>query len=139
MKFFLTGFAIGVLLLFVLISLGAGSKVQQPISFNHKKHVAQGLDCDHCHPYFKEHTFSGLPTVSTCLECHKEPLTQNPEEEKIRKYLQAEKRRSPGSVCISNLIMSSFPIGAMSSWERFRARPAMEISLNVRCHRLVHG
>ena len=94
MKFFLAGFAIGVLLLFVLISLGAGSKVQQPISFNHKKHVAQGLDCDHCHPYFKEHLFSGLPTVSTCLECHEEPVTQNLEEEKIRKYHQQKKEIS---------------------------------------------
>jgi len=88
MKFFLTGFAIGVLLLFVVIGLGAGSKAQQPISFNHKKHVAQGLDCDHCHRFYKTQTFAGMPDLSICLECHQEPVTKSPEEEKIRKLLK---------------------------------------------------
>jgi hypothetical protein len=27
-----------------------------------------------------------MPTLATCLECHKEALTKNPEEEKIRQF-----------------------------------------------------
>ncbi len=86
MKFFLIGLAIGVVLLFLFISLGQGSRGDQPISFNHKKHHEQGVECDTCHPFFKTQTFSGMPKIATCLECPKEPITQSPEEEKIRQF-----------------------------------------------------
>jgi len=86
MKFFLLGLAAGFILLFLFISLGFGSKTGQPIPFNHKKHLAQGLECDSCHPYFKTQTFAGMPDIATCLECHKEPITKSPEEEKIRQF-----------------------------------------------------
>ena len=86
MKSFLIGLVAGVLLLFVLISLGVGSKTEQPISFNHKKHLEQGLECDACHRFYKTEAFSGLPGLNTCIECHKEPVTKSPEEEKIRQF-----------------------------------------------------
>jgi hypothetical protein len=86
MKFFLIGLAIGVFLWVFLISFGLGSKSEQPISFNHKKHLEQGLECDTCHRFYKTQTFSGLPNLNTCLECHKEPITKSPEEEKIRQF-----------------------------------------------------
>jgi hypothetical protein len=86
MKFFLLGLAIGVFLLFLFISFGLGSKAEQPILFNHKKHLEQGLDCDACHRFFKTQTFSGLPDLNACLECHKEPITKTAEEEKIRPF-----------------------------------------------------
>jgi menaquinone reductase, multiheme cytochrome c subunit len=91
LKPFLIGLAIGVLLLFLLISFGLGSKAEQPVSFNHKKHVEQGLGCDACHRFFKTQTFSGMPDLNICLECHKEPVTKNPEEEKIRQSSQKGK------------------------------------------------
>ena len=86
MKFLFSGLAIGVLLISLLIGLSEGLKTDQPISFNHKKHLDQGVDCFTCHPYPKEQSFSGMPTLTTCMECHKEPLTKNPEEEKIRQF-----------------------------------------------------
>ena len=82
MKPFLIGLGIGILLLLILF--GFGSKAEQPLSFNHKKHLEQGIECITCHSYFKDQTFSGMPNVAVCLECHKDPLSQNPEEEKIR-------------------------------------------------------
>jgi menaquinone reductase, multiheme cytochrome c subunit len=94
MKFFLIGLAIGVFLLFLFIGFGQGSKADQPISFNHKKHLDQGLACDTCHPFFKTQTFSGMPKIATCLECHKEPITKSPEEEKIRQF-ERQKREIP--------------------------------------------
>jgi hypothetical protein len=84
MKFFLLGFAVGVLILFLFITYSGGSRSEQPIAFNHKKHVDQGLDCDTCHRYYKMQTFPGMPDLSICLECHKERITQSPQEEKIR-------------------------------------------------------
>ena len=86
MKFFLLGVAAGFFLLFLFFSSVFGSKTEQPISFNHKKHVEQGLECDSCHPYFKTQTFSGMPSIATCMECHKEAITKSPEEEKIRQF-----------------------------------------------------
>jgi hypothetical protein len=84
MRFFLLGIAIGILFLFFWINLGTGSKAEQPISFNHQKHLEQGTECNTCHAYYNDETFSGMPKVAVCLECHKDPITQNPEEEKIR-------------------------------------------------------
>ncbi len=91
MKPFLIGLAIGVFLLFLFISFSLGSKGEQPITFNHKKHVEQGLGCDACHRFFKTQTFSGMPDLNTCLECHKEPVTKTSEEEKIRQFQQKGK------------------------------------------------
>jgi hypothetical protein len=86
MKPFLIGLAIGFILIALFISLGFGSRKEQPISFNHKEHLEQGLECDTCHRFYKTQTFSGIPHLNTCLECHKEPVTQSPEEEKIRQF-----------------------------------------------------
>ena len=89
-KFLLIGLAAGVLFLLLLVSFGIGSKSGQPIHFNHKKHLGQGLECDACHRYFKTQNFSGTPDISICMECHKEAITKNPGEEKIRQF--AKKR-----------------------------------------------
>jgi len=86
MKSFLIGLAIGTLFLLLLINLGSSFRSEQPLSFNHKKHNEQGIECTTCHAHFKEQTFSGMPTLSVCLECHKDPLSQHPDEEKIRQY-----------------------------------------------------
>jgi hypothetical protein len=94
MKFFLIGLATGVFLLFLFISFGIGSKSEQPISFNHKKHLEQGLECSACHRFFKTQTFSGMPDLNTCLECHKEPITKGEEEEKIRQFQQKKEEIS---------------------------------------------
>jgi len=86
MRLFLLGLAIGLCLLLLFFSLGIGGRTGQPISFNHKRHQEQGIECLTCHPHYKDQTFSGMPTLSTCLECHKDPLTQSTEEEKIRQF-----------------------------------------------------
>ena len=88
MKPFFIGLGIGIILLLFLIGLGLGSKTDQPILFNHKKHLAQGMECNSCHRYFKTQNFSGMPSISICLECHKDPVTESKEEKKIRQFHQ---------------------------------------------------
>ncbi len=63
-----------------------GKGIKQPIRFNHKSHKEQGLECNTCHQYVEEQTFAGLPKIEVCLECHEEPISDSPEEEKIRSF-----------------------------------------------------
>jgi len=84
MKSFLIGLVIGIFFLSALLSFGLSFRAGQPIPFNHKKHQEQGTECITCHSHFKEQTFSSMPKVEVCLECHKDPITQNLDEEKIR-------------------------------------------------------
>jgi hypothetical protein len=86
MKPFLIGLAIGTIILLILINFGSGFRSEQPITFNHKKHQAQGVECATCHSHFKEQSFSGMPKISICMECHKESITKHPDEEKIRQF-----------------------------------------------------
>jgi len=58
----------------------------QPIAFNHKAHVSQGLDCTICHLYVREQAFATLPTIEICLMCHSAKVTDSPEEAKIREF-----------------------------------------------------
>jgi len=90
---FLFGFLAGVLLLlFIHLTPNSKAKANQPISFNHKKHTEQGIECISCHPHFKTQTFSGLPDIGVCIECHKDPLTASKEEEKVRIFYQQKKK-----------------------------------------------
>jgi hypothetical protein len=68
------------------IPVGSGP---QPIAFNHQKHLAMGLECSTCHTLVTTKAVAGPPSVETCMGCHAQPLTDNPEEEIIRKTAAA--------------------------------------------------
>ncbi len=66
--------------------------VIQPIAFNHQKHTeALEIECRVCHELYESGSHAGLPTLATCLGCHEEPLTESPEEQKIRDLARAGK------------------------------------------------
>ncbi len=88
--------------------------------------MEQGLECDTCHRYYKTETFSGMPDIAVCLECHKEPVTQSPEEEKIRQFAKKGEADSLEANLPASLIMSSILIDAMSFLERWSVRPVTE-------------
>jgi len=75
--------------LVALIAAGAGVAarrpvVRQPIRFDHAKHIAAGSDCNSCHDGVDDQSFAGLPTLDTCLQCHDQPMSKDPEEKKVR-------------------------------------------------------
>lgn len=86
MRFFLIGLVIGFFLILIFLKLSFPSRLNQPLLFNHKIHKKAGIGCIQCHPFYREQRFSGMPNVILCIECHKDPITQNPEEEKIREF-----------------------------------------------------
>lgn len=59
------------------------ASIEQPIAFNHRLH-AEAVECETCHEYVRSSAHSGLPGLSTCLQCHEEPQTDKAEEKKVR-------------------------------------------------------
>ena len=43
----------------------------QPLQFNHKLHLEQVDDsCKSCHYLREDGSFSGIPSIQSCMECH---------------------------------------------------------------------
>jgi hypothetical protein len=62
--------------------------VDQPIEFNHKKHVKDlDLACTTCHAFYEKESFSGLPGADVCASCHAEAQGKSEEEAKLVKLL----------------------------------------------------
>ncbi|MDP2956482.1 MAG: cytochrome c3 family protein [Longimicrobiales bacterium] len=72
---------------FFLRSRGA---VEQPIAFNHSKHVQDlGLVCTTCHLYAETGTRATIPNIEVCQMCHAQPLTESPEEAVLVEHIQS--------------------------------------------------
>jgi hypothetical protein len=68
------------------------AKKEQPINFNHKLHVEEMGECEACHYFREDGSFSGVPKLATCLDCHEEQLGSHPEEAKlITEYVEPGK------------------------------------------------
>jgi len=47
--------------------------LDQPVPFSHEHHVGGlGIDCRYCHPEVERSSFAGIPSTSTCMNCHKQ-------------------------------------------------------------------
>lgn len=45
--------------------------IPQPAPFSHQHHVSGlGIDCRYCHSTVEREAFAGMPTTSTCMNCH---------------------------------------------------------------------
>ena len=79
----------GFVLFFVLggasfVGLQHAATPQQPIAFNHAKHVSNGVACTDCHSGVETQAKATLPSVDVCISCHQVALTNSAEEERIR-------------------------------------------------------
>jgi len=62
-------------------------KTYQPIKYNHRLHVIENeMECTDCHQGAKSSKLATLPSITVCLDCHDEALTDSKEEEKIRTF-----------------------------------------------------
>lgn len=81
----LAGFFVFLILGYVTFGSILSRNIQsQPILYNHSIHIENGMTCQDCHTGSREQVQATLPTLDTCISCHEEALTENPEEEKIR-------------------------------------------------------
>lgn len=65
-----------------------GSTIDQPIKYNHSKHVEEiGLECIQCHQHYETDSAAGLPVLEDCTECHSELLGESEEEKKLLQFV----------------------------------------------------
>ena len=81
--FFIIGLAVSLLIGWVVFPKLLYSQKQQPIDFSHSIHVDAVGDCGSCHYFRDDGSFSGIPALSNCMECHEEAQGENPEEVKL--------------------------------------------------------
>lgn len=87
-------FAMGALLILKGSAIaGAGIAPTQPIPFNHETHVGKRqISCVFCHPYAAEGPHAGIPSLSTCADCHRVVWPSHPD---VIKVMQAYQNREP--------------------------------------------
>ncbi len=94
--FFIVAFVICFLSGWLLFPKLLYSKKQQPFNFNHALHVEETGDCETCHFLREDGTFSGIPKMASCLECHSdEPLGDTEDEAVFTKEYVAEEIEVP--------------------------------------------
>ena len=91
--FFILGFVASLIVGWVVFPKLLYSKKKQPLNYNHALHVAEvEEECESCHYFREDGSFSGVPTISHCIECHEDVNGEDPEEEKfVREYVEAGK------------------------------------------------
>ena len=62
----------------------------QPIAFNHRLHLQNGMQCTSCHVGVTEGPDAGIPSVTFCMACHQAVATNNPEIKKLTAYAAKE-------------------------------------------------
>ena len=57
----------------------------QPVPFSHQHHVSGiGIDCRYCHQSVENSSFAGIPSTSTCMNCHAHIWTNSEMLEPVR-------------------------------------------------------
>ncbi len=71
--FFIIGFTTSLFIGWIVFPKLLYSKKQQPIDFNHEMHMTLVKNgCESCHFFREDGTYSGVPKLAQCVDCHKE-------------------------------------------------------------------
>ncbi|OQY01434.1 MAG: cytochrome C [Desulfobacteraceae bacterium 4572_130] len=90
--FFILAFVVFFLSGWLLFPKLLYSKKQQPFNFNHRLHVQEMGDCESCHSFREDGSFTGIPQIGMCVECHEEQLGDTKDEEIfVTQYVENEK------------------------------------------------
>ena len=96
MLFFMFGLIASLIVGWVVFPQVLYSQKKQPVDFNHLLHIDQvDDDCESCHFFRDDGTFSGVPELSQCIDCHEEVNGEDPEEEKFVNEYVAKYREVP--------------------------------------------
>jgi menaquinone reductase, multiheme cytochrome c subunit len=94
--FFVFGVFVSLILGWIIFPKLLYSKKKQPIDFNHAFHVTQvDNGCDSCHFFREDGTFSGVPKLEQCIDCHEEIQGTDPDEIKFVEDYVSKGRQVP--------------------------------------------
>ena len=94
--FFVLGLIASLIVGWVIFPQVLYSQKKQPVDFNHLLHNDEVEDgCESCHFFRDDGTFSGVPKLSQCIDCHEEVNGEDPEEEKFVNEYVAKDREVP--------------------------------------------
>jgi hypothetical protein len=104
--FFLAGLIPALIVGWILFPMALYSKQPQPVNFSHLAHMnpdviegdTQLEQCLYCHGFRDDGTFTGIPGLEKCMECHDDPespLGEDPEEAKFLAQYVAEEQEIP--------------------------------------------
>ncbi len=96
--FFLAGLIGALILGWIIFPMVLYSKQPQPINFSHALHMdsekVEGIGgetkvekCLYCHAFREDGTFSGIPRLEKCTECHDDPESPLGETREEKKFL----------------------------------------------------
>ena len=94
--FFIFGLVVSLIVGWIIFPKLLYSQKRQPIEFSHKQHmelVDEG--CESCHFFREDGTYSGVPQLAQCIDCHEEVQGESPEEEKFVTEYVAKEREVP--------------------------------------------
>jgi len=109
--FFIFGLIASLVVGWVIFPQLLYSQKKQPVEFNHVLHNDQVENgCESCHFFRDDGTFSGVPKLSQCIDCHEEVNGEDPAEEKfVNEYVLEEQEvpwliysRQPSNVFFSH-------------------------------------
>jgi hypothetical protein len=93
--FFALGLIASLIVGWVIFPQVLYSQKRQPVDFNHVIHQEEVDSCEDCHFFREDGTFSGVPKLVQCIDCHEEVNGEDPEEEKFVNEYVAKGREVP--------------------------------------------
>ena len=94
--FFILGLIASLIVGWVIFPQLLYSKKKQPVDFNHALHIEfVEYGCESCHFFREDGTYSGVPKLAQCIDCHEELNGEDPEEEKFVYEYVAKGREVP--------------------------------------------
>jgi hypothetical protein len=93
--FFILGLALSMVVGWAVFPKVLYSEKKQPFDFNHKLHLEQVDGCESCHFIREDGTFSGVPKLEQCVDCHEEMMGESEDEEIFVSQYVAKWREVP--------------------------------------------
>jgi hypothetical protein len=87
--FFIIGFVASLIVGWVIFPKLLYSQKQQPVSYNHQLHSEMVDGCESCHFFREDGSYSGVPKLAQCIDCHEEMQGESEAEEHfVTEYVQ---------------------------------------------------
>ena len=94
--FFILGLVASLVVGWVIFPKLLYSQKRQPVDFNHALHMELVDDgCQSCHFFREDGSYSGVPKLAQCVDCHEDVNGEDPEEEKFVTEYVAQNREVP--------------------------------------------